>query len=212
METIYKEHGVVMFATEDKSNILLWEIRGNLEYYKERVETREGKSGKNQHLYFTSDEEIKEGDAIYSPISKRVFKSVDGSYLKQVENPIDKKIVASNDPEIKTITGIVGSGLGEPLPQIPKSFIESYCKNPVDKVELEYDRYQEFAPKGEIDSLAYKYKLKLTDNEVSIKPSTEPTYTRDDVIHALTLGHVMGKVGLSYDKVLTAYKLDHLKE
>ena len=130
METITKKHGVVKLF-------------------------KELDNGKESHLYFTSNDEIKEGDPIYSPISKRVFTSVDGSYLKQVENPIDKKIIATTDPKLG-------------LPQIPQSFIEYYVKNPVDEVELEYEM------NGEYDgsctaSLKNTTKLKFSDEVVVVE-------------------------------------------
>ena len=54
------------------------------------------------------------------------------------------------------------------LPQIPQSFIESYCKNPVDKVLVEYSQ-----PMGENpsipDFMQVEAILKLTNNEITIK-------------------------------------------
>jgi len=59
-----KKIKIIMLPTKEKapSKILLWEISKELEYYTESVTTREGKSGFPQHLYFLSNEEIKDGD------------------------------------------------------------------------------------------------------------------------------------------------------
>jgi len=142
-----------------------------------------------QHLYITDDSEIKEGDWYYWLVTNTVqcFKSFNG------DKPTDdcKKIIGTTNPEL---TGIKkeweelsgdwhkSSRLG--LPQIQQSFIESYCKNPVDKVMVEYTRDEDsmqlnINTKGEVSS----WYLKLTsNNEIIIHPIEEKMYTEGELI------------------------------
>lgn len=70
------------------------------------------------HLYFTSSEEIKEGDWYYSSILNQVL-------LKGTSKDKHPKIVASTDPSLG-------------LPSIPQSFIKQYVagNGKIDKVRL----------------------------------------------------------------------------
>ena len=241
MKTIYKEHGVVMLATDDSSMLRrntykFTEKHGNpLEYG--RVRNAKERGYEYQHLYITSDEEIKEGDWCYHPtFGKGIAKIVrselcyyagprhkgDGSFTSPLRNLIDElsKIIATIDPKI----GITDHRVSPvpnfcAFPQIPKSFIESYVKNPVDKVEVEYEVEYEvwdantlLAKEERLKLTNKEERLKLTNNEISIKPTVEPTYTRADMLHALTYGHIQAKIGLSHHRVLIDYKRDHLKE
>jgi hypothetical protein len=64
------------------------------------------------------------------------------------------------------------------IPQIPQSFIEDYVKNPVDKVELEYEKC------GRLAIRHYEpqdYKLKLVNNEVMVVESKPKLYTKEEV-------------------------------
>jgi len=158
MDNITKEHGVVK---------LFKELDNSKEFY----------------LYFTSDEEIKEGDW-YVYLSKRYkdYRLCKGTKFGKLERE-DKKVVATTDLALK------GRGNNIRIPQIPKSFVESYIKNPVDKVELEYKCIRLLScPSKE------KCKLKLHNNEVVIKEVTSlkesqrvgriervKTYTKEEV-------------------------------
>jgi len=100
--------------------------------------------GKPQHLYITTDDEIKEGD--WYLLGKTVRKSKgnlgkpdEGKYLK---------IIATTDPELivhvgQDYTGTVirKDGMNyKKLPQPSKEFIEEYCKaGGIDEVDVEYE-------------------------------------------------------------------------
>ena len=174
METIKKEHGVVMLATEDKvidGSLISRSIDDKLAIT--NCLTLEDKNAekdehKNNYLYFTSDEEIKEGCFyihMQSGDGLRVRKCIGGNL------PMDaKKIIATTDPKL----GITDHRVSPvpnfcDFPQIPQSFIESYVKNPVDKVELEYVQatYEDWMENG---ASPVPNKLKLDNNEVVVVP------------------------------------------
>ena len=81
-----------------------------------------------QHLYFTSDEEIKEGDWILDTITGRIAQNIN-TCIKKFNDAI-KKIIASTD-----------TSLG--LPQPSTAFIEKYISecnkgNIIERVMVEY--------------------------------------------------------------------------
>jgi len=153
--SITKEHGVVMLATEDKTNLRLTNHK-KLEYVFDRYPARNA-LGNYQHLYFTSNEEMVENDWCYNPNNG-------GSvvrYTKYFRITVFK-IIATTDPKLTTPTKLEDRDdilYDNKLPQIPKSFIESYVKNPVDKVEL--DTIWSHRNGGE-------YVLRLVNNEVVV--------------------------------------------
>ena len=94
-----------------------------------------------QHLYITTDEEIKEGDWFINTNFQKIYQANSENSKNIIEfgpHPEIRKIIATTDPKVKIITGIVGSGTGVPLPQLSHSFIEEYCKaGGIDKVMVE---------------------------------------------------------------------------
>lgn len=145
-------------------------------------------------IHFTSDEEIKEGDFyihMQNGDGLRMRKCIGGNL------PMDaRKIIVTTDPKL----GITDHRVSPvpnfcDFPQIPQSFIESYAKNPVDKVKLEYQA-SEFIKDGisrpVLDEGILKdykgdwlYKLKLVNNEVVIEYERGITitklYTKEEV-------------------------------
>ena len=103
----------------------------------ELPENLRGHERPHNHLYITTDEEIKKGDwYLYNGKPYKCPHSMMGT-----ENP---KIISSTDPkllkpQIKQVNWI-GSERIMSLPQIPQSFIEEYCKaGGIDKVLVEYE-------------------------------------------------------------------------
>ena len=98
-----------------------------------------------QHLYFTTDEEIIEGDWRYDLVSKTVIlttKHTDRSLIR--DNC--RKIIATTDTKLKSTIQtennykISKTYLTKPLPQPSKVFIEKYCKaSGIDEVIIEYE-------------------------------------------------------------------------
>ena len=190
MNTITKECNVVMLATEPntefKPNELLKCIKSFHHVYEEEIdEATEGgielgisnqmdtRYFQRQYLYITSDDEIKEGDWVmffwnggeigcdkpmqYSPKEGHVL------------NNGLKKIIATTDPKLGFYNSYVDhkgrkhtARSETKLPKIPQSFIESYVKKPVDKVEVEYVK---ITHKHGVDL----WDVKLTNNEITIQ-------------------------------------------
>ena len=144
-----KEHGVVMleassspailentYINESKHGISPLECSGTAfdvlaQLPKEALENR---GYKLHHLYFTSDEEIKEGDWFLDDTMSPK------NSLQDLEYELVGKIIATTDTKLnREIEGAKGESVTDIFPQIPTSFIESYVKNPVDKVLLEYE-------------------------------------------------------------------------
>ena len=86
-----------------------------------------------------------------------------------------REVVASTDPKLMSTKTSFNQNFEEsyvPLPQIPQSFIESYVKNPVEEVELEYEHNDKTKPTP-IRAWSSVYRYKLVNNEVVV---VEPYY------------------------------------
>lgn len=162
-----------------------------------------------QELYITDDSEIKEGDYAYDKQTESIYKvgkfsSKAGHYAHSIiplKSDVEEgktytyvgkrysqyslKIIATTNFELM-VQGSTPDSAKEwkkifELPQIPQSFIESYCKNPIDKVLVEYTSTEI----GEFDGvIAYDWDCipKLTsNNEIIISKIEEKLYTREEV-------------------------------
>jgi hypothetical protein len=109
----------------------------------------------NQHLYFTSDDGIKEGDWYYWEFNRSIIKhkSFEGNDRPSKDC---RKIIATTDSKLKDI------------PQIPQSFIEEYTKQGGNVlVDLEYEQYWAKVNGEYPKEPQFKPKL-TTNNEVII--------------------------------------------
>jgi len=153
------------------------------------------------HLYIIDDSEIKEGDWYYWPATKTVQRLKLTELERELGKSLSKdckKIIATTDPELRVeCDGCKGKGVGEDgrcctkgcggftvkrLPQIPQSFIESYCNNPIEKVLVEYEEYAVgnygISLGGEPD---IDIRLKVNShNEITVHPIKD-SWTRDEV-------------------------------
>jgi hypothetical protein len=94
-----------------------------------------------QHLYFTTDEEIKDGDWVYDSQYQKVYEAtyVVIHNMKTLEYPYLKKVVATTDTSLKVSkfsTGVF-SDLKYLLPTPSPEFIKAYIKNPIFEVLIE---------------------------------------------------------------------------
>jgi len=194
-----KTHKVVMLPTEKASRIHL--ANNKLIYGKELF--TDGLTGRNQHLYIISDDEIKEDDwyvsdnGLEQSTILQAKKEYEGFYKgKQT----CKKIVATTDKSLKIVIGDSGwkshddGGWSEYkpeyklLPQIPESFIQDYIKaynegKPITEVDLEMEiDYVANAtpPTKPMDSTVYKIKTR-PDNTVIIHIKEDRLYTKGEV-------------------------------
>ena len=81
-----------------------------------------------------------------------------------------RKIIATTDPKLRSDSLIEDPARPEDnllirkgIPKIPQSLIESYCKNPVDKVMVEYSRTMDGTP-------TYNRLMLNSNNEIIIHP------------------------------------------
>ena len=124
-----------------------------------------------QHLYFISDEPIKEGNNIYNTVQKTIF-IADEQFMKLIGNSLstNKKIIATTNPDLWQI---YGPDRGPAIPKIDTTFIEAYVKEQgkIDKVLLEYE--PSYSSSGK--EFADKYqKLKLKSNGSVIVHKVKP--------------------------------------
>ena len=198
-----KEAKVIMLPTRDKVGALQIHtsfVKGILRMYKTDIPS----DYKAQHLYFTSDEEIKEGVNQYY-IDKYTGKlsNSGGAQYESKQNVV----IATTDKSL-TVPKITNFGMQEEcggvlqvksLPKIQQSFIEAYVKaeGKIDKVMVEYEdkAYPELMegrtwddapgandPKGRPFYMKDNFIIKTReDNTVIISKCKEDMYSREDV-------------------------------
>lgn len=158
----------------------------------------------SQHLYITSYDEIKEGDWYYSNMRTKEYgvHFCDSKRISELCNKHSecKKIIATTDLNLK-------------LPEIPKSFIEKYCKvDGIDEVIVEYE-YDEISTKfrnAQIKGGWSKYlpenaefKLKVNSNNKIIIHPFKDSWNR------IELELIIDKILIDHsDKVLADINLD----
>ena len=90
------------------------------------------------HIYITSNEEIKEGDWVYFPISNEVLKTGNGFYEASLEtvktNEDCKKITLTTDQDL----------IADGVQTIDDTFLEWFVKNPSCKSVEIINRYSDF--------------------------------------------------------------------
>lgn len=100
---------------------------------------------KPQHLYFTSDDEIKEGDWCYNHYTPMVMKVSVGGKDWEENKKAFSKIIASSHPKLTTLVaggGQGNAGMWRMLPQPSKAFLQKYCEEGgIDVIEVEYEDY-----------------------------------------------------------------------
>jgi len=108
----------------------------------------------NQHIYITSDEEIKEGDWCYAILSKQVFKNVNPN-LKSEDK---KKIILTTDQDL------IENG----VQAIDDEFLEWFVENPsCEKVEIRKEKLI----LGEVAGTTYtdfNYKIIIPQEEIIV--------------------------------------------
>lgn len=210
---MYKDRNVVMLPTEKAANI------GDIVSRNNRSELaivnpltiNDPNKNKHQteHLYITSDEEIKEGDwcILFKDHKNYLYQSLD------TDNSNAKKIIATTDEQITADFSTPGTTF---VPSIPKSFLQSYVKayndgNPITEVMVEYELPPELKIKlisGRVSRAEESDCIpKLTDNnEIIIHLKKPKMYSREDMI-------LFGEYVRSTDKSIpTMRTLDIFKE
>lgn len=117
------------------------------------------------HLYILSDDEIKEGDWFLYKNSGKATHTNDLIVSKCIKT--HKRIVTSDNlvsgrENCKKIIATTDHNLK--LPNIPIEFIKSYCNNPVDEVEVEYNGKGELCPGSNVEAEWCETHLKINRN------------------------------------------------
>lgn len=130
------------------------------------------------HLYFISDEELKDGEWCYENSMKKgnkVFK-YDSS---NIWHKLAYKIVATTDKSLVYLTN--NGRVAYNLPQIPEAFIKHYCEvGGIDEVEIEYYKYAE-----ELNGTSLiprdLYRIKVDSNNCVFTHTTKDSWNREEV-------------------------------
>ena len=193
METIKRQCNVVMLSTNDKARI--GEITSNLTMHdlfimSDRVfkawntpyynNTFDNSHLIGNNLYFTSEEEIREGDYYYSLTADAWFKQGRLSFTNPNER-LCKKIIASTDPSL---------GLPQPSTSFIEKYISEYNKgNIIEKVNVEYDGdYDEYYGGYYADTVKPKVSK---GNTISIS-KVKDSWSREEVIALIDEAYKLG--------------------
>lgn len=204
----YIEHDLVMLESKEESPVGLLENRvlGSISSMKRNTDwSFVDKNWKRQHLYITSNDEIKEGDwYIFEEEVKQTTKETI-NYINSSGDIDFKKIIATTGKSLnsrKWVGVIEGEDTYEEilLPQIPQQFIEYFITeynrgNVITKVLVEYETEENKNRNGycQIDCNGTQQKNtpeccrnKLSfkvnpDNTINIKPIEVKMYSENEV-------------------------------
>jgi hypothetical protein len=199
----YIKGKVVMLATNEESRLykMMGKIyRSSINYKQELFPNQQ-----NQHLYITSNDEIKEGDFYYDPIANCIRQCEDEKrekLLNVAKHLGNKKIIATTDTSLKIITGMVGSGTGVPLPQPSESFIKAYIEaynngNVIEDILIEVEEIivqDAFRRRPDYNT----YRIKLKDNNIIIG-KVKDSWTREEVHSLMMEAWIRGEADKSMD-------------
>ena len=188
---------VHMLPTMDKSHIgFLDNGKSRILYYqKEALAFREG--WYPQHLYFTTDEEIKEGDWYLGYLSRgwQLFQKTSATF----KHKIARKIIASTDPKltVKYDNGVRDFGWEtksisyKKLAQPSQAFIKAYCEQGgIDEVDVEYELIWEETGWNKQS----KHKLKVdSHNTITTHRIVEKMYSRENLENLMMQSYIYGQ-------------------
>jgi len=165
-----------MLPTEERTDVLVNTYKKDElvaldeKEYEENIGKLKERGFEYQHLYFTSDEEIKEEDW-YIDDKNVIRQSITSDKDHWKTRPDYKKIIATTDRSLlKPYTEQTLNDVAI-LPQPSKAFIKKYCElGGIDEVMIEYIKYAE-ALNGKSLTPHNIYKLKINShNKITIHP------------------------------------------
>jgi hypothetical protein len=140
----------------DKSSRLYLHSENELQLRTNIIRTSEDYLGSNQHIYITSDEEIKEGEYVIEDIGGVVYGPIDRESI--VENP--KKIILTTDQDL----------IADGVQAIDDEFLEWFVQNPsCEEVEVELVALNEHGSEISVNSYGFEkfgYKIIIPKEEV----------------------------------------------
>ena len=174
-----KETQVVMLPTKKASNIGKYQDTGNLVYNNGTDIPR----GEFQHLYFLSNDELKESDLpCYVLMYDNTVQYINmPSVVEAVNEEKGKKIIATTNESLR-IKEVLDEEdtIYKFYPRPSNEFVKTFCKlGGIDKVLVEYEH---------IGSTEYEdfFDIKVApDNTISIYPFNADSYTKEQVINIL---------------------------
>lgn len=184
---MYKEHKVVMIATDKSSDLILFKPNSSNEHLHHRKHygtAWEDMGDKYQNLFIISDDEIKDLDWF---INDQGVWQCNNGIIPTGLNPrkiiatTDKSLTWSNDNEIQIIDTYFAQ-----LSQISQSFIEQYITeynkgNIINDVLVEYEEYGEELGCDPAYYNLPSHRLKINqDNTINIK-TVKDSFSRDEV-------------------------------
>jgi len=200
MEANRKRTQVHRLPTEDITNIVVFNdyLYLNNGYIEEDDQYLLGDATSNshqepksafefQHLYFTTDEKIKEGDHFYNPATNEILfaskEMLSWNSDTTQEHKGWRKIISSTDPKLVFIEDYGYAKAGIPLPQPSQDFIKAYCKQGgIDEVDVEYKYHKVWDQQTE--ELLEKYlilKVDLIHNTITTHRIVEKMYSISDI-------------------------------
>ena len=185
------KRNVVMLPTNEKatSSIMLGVMPNVAALTKDVLDDTHDwmKFGKPQHLYFLSDEEIKEdGDWIYK--RKDGYETIQKATLPLNLTSVNKKIIATTDKNIRLLEIVKEDGNIEypyitPFPQPSQSFIEKFVEeynkgNVITEVMVEYENYY---ASGALQPNLWQIKVAPKDNTIIIR-KVKDSWNKEEVM------------------------------
>lgn len=177
---------VVMLPTEGKTYIWLSKLSSTLRWLHSYIDDMKGAEG--FHLYIISDDEIKEGDWVYTLDTKEIVKVNKVWFAlsnKRVFNKVNKKVIATTDTSLE----IVSKGINpvyEKLPQPSQQFIEEYIES-YNKGEVITDilvEYEWFLNKQScFKTVCYQQDMEARDSCMGMCEAQRPKINPDNTIN-----------------------------
>ncbi len=114
-----KQVKAYILPTEDKTNVAIMRSGNKLVFIKEPLDLNNG----FQHIYITSDEEIKVGDPIYNTVGNTVGRMISKKPISEFNRNTHRKIIATSDRLNKYSTGMVQ------VPNVSQSFQKAFVES-----------------------------------------------------------------------------------
>jgi hypothetical protein len=174
-----KKIQLLMLPTNEKAPIRKLQGSNELQYFDTPV-LKYGDLAQTQHLYFLSDEEIKEGDWQYTKLHG-VTKANNLLWSKQ-ENA--KKVLATTDTlSLNYDLHKDSIYLPQPSPSFLEVYVTEYNKgNQIKEVMVEYEERQLFdLHTPQYERVVEELKVNPKDNTITIKKVKE-SWSRDELI------------------------------
>lgn len=180
-----KKIQVVLLATNKTYSTNLWLNRDNQTLHLYEMMGLPAKHVSPQHLYFLSDDVIKEGDYAYHNLDGKVIQITKDLLDGDIRRFGYRKVIATTDKSLLALYGNDGdiygkmrNGLPQPSSEFIQHFIQQYKGNIITEVLVEYELYNTKPNSAPIYG-KFEEKLKInSDNTINIKP-VENTW--DDV-------------------------------